>query len=84
MPESYKLCRVKVTNVKIKVFQSLIAVLESRCILGAEPIPLHSLPYPSLVRKGYPFTAGLTDRVFQSSHGEAHPRTHALRRLSAP
>ena len=30
----------------------------------AEPIPLLSLPYPSLIRKRYPFSAGLTERVF--------------------
>ena len=50
----------------------------------AEPIPLLSLPYPSLIRKRYPFSAGLTERVFQSPHGVAEPRTHAIRRLSAP
>ena len=49
---------------------------------GAHPSP--SLPNPSLIRKRYPFTAGLTERVFQSSHGTAQPRTHALRRHSAP
>ena len=39
-----------------------------------------SLSYPSLIRKRYPFTAGLTavERVFQSSDGEAQPRTHDL------
>ena len=49
----------------------------------AETIPLLLLPYPSLIQKRYPFTAGLTERVFQSPHGEAEPRTHAIRRLSA-
>ena len=29
------------------------------------------------------FTAGLTERVLQSPNGEAEPRTHAIRRLSA-
>ena len=32
----------------------------------------------------YLFTAELTERVFQSPHCEAEPRTHALRRHSAP
>ena len=48
----------------------------------AEPILLLSLPYPFLIRKRYPFSAGLTERVFQSPHGAAEPRTHAIRRLS--
>ena len=46
--------------------------------LKVKPIPLLSLPYPSLIRKRFPFTAGLTERVFQSPHGEAEPRTHAI------
>ena len=29
-----------------------------------------------IIRKRYSFTAGLTERVFLSSHGEAQPRTH--------
>ena len=33
----------------------------------AEPIPLLLLPYFSLIRKSYPFTAGLTEQVFQQS-----------------
>ena len=80
-------------KVKLKVSYSVIAVwavgVRVPLYVGhswwkAEPIPLLLLPYPSLIRKRYPFTAGLTERVFQSSHGEAQPRTHALRRLSVP
>ena len=80
-------------KVKVKVSHSLIAVgavgVRVPLYLGhswwkAEPIPLLSLPYPSLIRKRYPFSAGLTERVFQSPHGAAEPRTHAIRRLSAP
>ena len=78
---------------KVKVSHSLIAVgavgVRVPLYLGhswwkAEPIPLLSLPYPSLIRKRYPFSAGLTKRVFQSPHGAAEPWTHAIRRLSAP
>ena len=43
--------------------------------------PVLSLHYPSLSRKRYPFTAGLTERVFQSSHGEAQARTQRLSAL---
>ena len=59
--------------------------LEPHCILDTvnERSPsfsclIISLPYLSLSRKRYPFTAGLTQRVFQSSDGEAQPRTHDL------
>ena len=81
-------CQVK----KVKVSHSLIAVgavgVRVPLYLGhswwkAEPIPLLSLPYPSLIRKRYPFSAGLTERVFQSPHGAAEPRTHAIQWLSA-
>ena len=84
---------VKIMVKKVKVFHSLIAVgavvVSVPLYLGhswwkAEPIPLLSLPYPSLIRKRYPFTAGLIERVFQSSQRESQPRTHPLRRLSAP
>ena len=77
---------------KVKVSHSLLAIgavgVRVPLYLGhswwkAELIPLLSLPYPSLIRKRYPFTAGLTERVFQSPHGEAEPRTHTIRRLSA-
>ena len=34
-------------------------------------ITLLSVPYPSLIGKRYSFTAGLTERVFQLSHGES-------------
>ena len=77
---------------KVKVSHSLIAVggvgVRVPLYLGhswwkAEPIPLLSLSYPSLIRKRYPFSAGLTDRVFQSMQCAAEPRTHAIRRLSA-
>ena len=80
-------------KVKVKVSHSLIAVgavgVRVPLYLGhswwkAEPIPLLSLPYPSLIRKRYPFSAGLTERVFQSPHGAAERRTHAIRLLSAP
>ena len=67
------LCHVK----KVKVSHSLIAIGES----GA--IPLLMPPYPSVIQKRYPFTAGLTERVFQSSHGEASLEPMTLRRLSA-
>ena len=68
------------------VSHSLIAVgaVVVSVPLYLAPIPLISLPYPSLIRKRYPFSAGLTERVFQSPHGAAEPRTHAIRRLSAP
>ena len=53
---------------------SLIAIEEVRVPLyhghsewKAELIRLVSLPYPSLIQKRYPFTAGLTERVLQSS-----------------
>ena len=78
--------------VKVKVSHSPIAVgavgARVPLYLGhswwkVEPILLLSLPYPSLIQKRYPFTAGLTERVFQSPHSEAQPRTHATRRLSA-
>ena len=84
---------IGVKKVKVKVSHSLIAVgpvgVRDTLYLGhswwkAEPIPRLSLPYPSLIRKRYPFSAGLTERVFQSLHGAAEPRTHAIWRLSAP
>ena len=53
-------------------------------VMCQQGIPLLSLLYASLIRKRYPFTALLTDRVYLSSHGKAQPRTHALRRISAP
>ena len=80
------------SKVNVKVSHSLIAVgavgIRVPLYLGhslwkAEPIALLSLAYPSLIRKRYPFTPGLIERVFQSPHGEAEHRTHALRRLSA-
>ena len=56
---------------KVKVAVGAMG-LESHCIMGtakkkkkAEPIPFLSLPYFSLIRKSYPFTAGLTKKVFQ-------------------
>ena len=49
--------------------------LESHCILGGTPpSPFAALSFPN--SKKTPFTAGLTQTVFQSSHSEAHPRTH--------
>ena len=78
---SYRLVMLKVyteyevTKVKVKVSHIRIAVgavgLESHCILGsADERPSaslsFSLPYPSLIRKRYPFTIGLSERVFQS------------------
>ena len=67
---------------KVKVSHSLIAVGavrvrvplysgHSKC--NVEPIPLLVLPCHSLIRKRYPFTAGLIERVFQSLHGKAQP-----------
>ena len=44
---------------------------------GAHPSPFAALA-ASLIRTRYPFTAGLTERVFPSPHGEAQPRTHNL------
>ena len=43
-----------------------------------------SLPYPSLIRKRCPFTAGLTvrEKVFRPTHDEAQPRTHDLKATS--
>ena len=41
-----------------------------------EPIPLLSLPYPSLMRKRYPFTAGLTEF---SSRRMARPSLELMR-----
>ena len=43
---------------------------------GAHPSPFAALAFPN--SKKVPFTAGLTERVFQSSHSEAQPRTHDL------
>ena len=68
---------------------SLIAVgavgLESHCILGtADERRSPSLSFRCLIlpnSKKVPFSAGLTERVFQSPHGAAEPRTHAIRRL---
>ena len=50
---------------------------------GAHPSPFAALSF-SNSKKVYPFSAGLTERVIQSPHGEAEPRTHAIQRLSAP
>ena len=44
--------------------------------------PFAALSFPNLEK--VPISDGLTERVFQSPHGEAEPRTHAIRRLSAP
>ena len=44
---------------------------------GAHPSPFAALSFPNTKR--YPFSAGLTERVFQSPHGAAEPRTHAIR-----
>ena len=88
-----KQSKIMKSKVKVKVSHSLIAVgavgVRVPLYLGhswwkAEHIPFLSLPYPSLIRKRYPLSAGLTERVFQSPHGAAESRTHAIRRLSAP
>ena len=44
---------------------------------GAPPFPeIAAIAFPDLKR--YPLIAGLTEKVFQSSHGEAQRRTHDL------
>ena len=40
-------------------------------IVKADPIPLLSLPYPSLIRKADAFTGALKEGDFLSSDGEA-------------
>ena len=40
------------------------------------PSPLAALSF--LIRKRYPFTVGLTEGIFKSSHGDARPRTRDL------
>ena len=76
--------------VKVKVSHSLLAVGAvgvSQTVSWAQLMkggahPSLLLPYPSLIRKRYPFTAGLTETVFQLPHGATEPRTHVIRRLS--
>ena len=47
---------------------------------GAHPSTFAALSFPDSNKiHMYPFTAGLTERVFQSSHGEAQPRNHDVR-----
>ena len=41
-------------------------VCKAQLMKGGEPILLLLLPYPFLIPKRYPFTAGLTERVLQS------------------
>ena len=48
----------------------------------AHPSPFAASSFSNL--KNVPITAGLTEGVYQSLHGEAQPRTHALQQLSAP
>ena len=83
-----------VTEVQVKVFHSLLAVGAMDVKVptiswaqlmkdGAHPSPFAALSFPNS-KKVYPFSAGLTERVFQSPHGEVEPRTHAIQRLSAP
>ena len=60
-----------VKKVKVKTSHSLIAIgqlgLESHCILGTAD------ERPYLIQNSNPLTAGLTERVFQSSNSEAQP-----------
>ena len=50
---------------------------------GAHPSPFAALSFAN--SKKVPIYCWFDrERVFQSSHGEAQPRTHTLRRLSAP
>ena len=79
-------------KVNVKKSHNLVAIgtvgIEFRCILDAAyrsrspSLPFRCLLnisiYHSLTRNRYPFTAGLTEEVFQSSDGEARVRTHDL------
>ena len=47
---------------------------------GTHPSPFAALSFIDS-KKRYPFTAGLTERVFQSSDGEAWARSHDFWRL---
>ena len=48
---------------------------------GAHPSPFAALSFPN--SKRYPFTAGLTERVFQSPNGEAEPRIYTSQKAAS-
>ena len=64
---------------KAKASQSLIEVgevgVKSPTVSWAQQMKGGAHPFP-FVALFYPFTAGLTERVFKLLHGEAQPRTH--------
>ena len=87
-----KLSYNRLVKVKVKVSHSLMAIGAVGVRVptvtwaqlmkgGAHPSPFAALSFPN--SKKVPIFCWV-DRVFQSPHGAAEPRTHAIRRLSAP